>query len=71
MMKSREKKKKIDKLILKWDSKALPLSSIRKNVPPDYDKQRPLDEYLDFLDEIRPHIQELRRLKVFDKPFKI
>lgn len=71
MMKSQEKRKKADGLILQWDNKALSASNARKGMPPDYNKRRSLVEYFDFLDEIMPHIQELRRTTVFYKPFRL
>ena len=70
-MKSQVRRKKIDKLILEWDHKALSLSNDRKDTSHDYDKQRSLDEYFDFLDEVKPHKHELMYTNVIDKPFTL
>lgn len=68
-MKSWVKRKKIHKLILQWDHKAQLNSQIKERAHLDYDKQRSLEEYFNFLDEIKPHIHELRQTKMFDIPF--
>jgi len=68
-MTSSEEKIKDDGLIFHWDRKASHLS----NTPlKDHNHKRNLDEYFDFLDEMPPHKQELRKATLlYKQPFTI
>ena len=70
-MKSQMKRIESDKIIFHWDHNAPSSSDLRRNAHSDPDRPRSLDEYFDLLDEIRPHIHELRHTKMYDKPFTL
>ncbi|MDI6736449.1 MAG: hypothetical protein QME42_09730 [bacterium] len=70
-MKSQAKRTESDKLIFQWDNKASRFSGIKRNDSPEYNKQYSLDEYFDFLAEIKPNKQELKYTKVFTRPFTL
>ena len=65
------KSKKIDKIIFPWDHEASSSSNLRRNTPYDPNEQRCLDDYFDFLDQIKPHMHELRNTKMYGKPFTL
>ena len=70
-MKLQMKRIEIDNIIFHWDHKAPSSSNLRRNAHSDHDKPRSLDEYFDLLDEVGPHMHELRHTKMFDKPFTL
>lgn len=61
-MKSPVKRTKIDNLIFQWNHKIASDPGIKKNTN---NKQCSIEEYLDFLTEIKPYKQELYDTKIF------
>ena len=70
-MRLQMKRIEIDNIIFHWDHNAPSSSDLRRNAHFDPDRPRSLDEYFDLLDEIRPHIHELRHTKMYDKSFTL
>lgn len=68
-MKSQAKRTAGDKLTFHWDRKASRNASTRGDKQSDY--QKDLNAYFDFLDEVKPHREELRETQVFIKPFTL
>lgn len=64
-MKLQAKRKEDEKLIFQWDNK-----EIKKGIAGS-NKQSSLDDYLDFLNEIKPNKQELIKTKIFKIPFTL
>jgi hypothetical protein len=70
-MKLRGNRTQIDKLTFHWDHQASRSSHTQRGMDTDYDKKLSLDKYFDLLDEIKPHMPELRHTRVFEKPFTL
>jgi hypothetical protein len=70
-MTSKNNQSKPDLLSFHWDHGASNASDIEKDIQTDQDVKRNLDEYLDFLDQVRPTIQELWRTIIFKQPFTL
>ena len=70
-MKSQVKRTKVDQITHRWDHKASPPSNSERKAQYDPDEKRSLEEYFALLDEIRPHLHELKNTKVYDKPFTL
>ena len=65
-MKSQENK--IDKLEFHWDHKA---AKTLRTKQMDRDNANDFERYLDWLDEVKPSRRELRKTKIFNKPFTL
>lgn len=61
----------IDELTFHWDQKVPPSSHTQRGMDTDSDEKRSLDKYFELLDEIKPHVPELRNTRVFEKPFTL
>ena len=70
-MKSKRNKTKIDKLNLCWDEKASRLSQTQSIKKIESGKNVNFELYFNFLEELKPHERELRKTKLFDKPFTL
>jgi hypothetical protein len=70
-MTSQDNQRDFDTITLHWDHSASTPSDIEKNIRNDQPIKRNLDEYFNFLDQVRPHIDELRRTSIFKKPFTL
>jgi hypothetical protein len=70
MMNSKNKHRNSDILKFHWGPGA-PKPVRIKRKQSDQDIKRNLDEYFDFLDQVRPTIQELRRTIIFNQPFTL
>jgi hypothetical protein len=70
-MTSQDNQKDFDTITLHWDHSASTTSDIEKNIRNDQHIKLNLDEYFNFLDQVRPHIDELRRTSIFKKPFTL
>ena len=70
-MKSQAKRTASDKLTFHWDRKASRNTSTSGDMQSNYHQKRSLNTYFDFLDEVKPHMEELRQTQVFKKPFTL
>jgi len=68
-MKSQAKRTAADKLTFHWDRKASRNASTRGDKQSN--DQKDLTVYFDFLDEVKPHREELRQAQVFKKLFTL
>ena len=55
-MKSRAKREELDDIVFQWDHKAPSFADLAESDGAGPEGQRSLDEYLDFLEEIRPFL---------------
>ena len=67
-MKSSENKTDADKLDFFWDYNAARVLKARQG---ESGKKKNLDEYFEFLDEVKPGMRELRHTVIFDEPFTL
>jgi hypothetical protein len=71
MKSSKNKHGNYDILKFHWGTSASKPASIKKQVQTDQDIKLNLDEYFNFLEQVRPTIQEIRRTIIFKQPFTL
>ncbi len=71
MMKSPGDKSGVEEPVFHWNHDASRTLHNKGRSRLDHPKKLNLDKYFDFLEEFKPHIHELRRTRIFEKPFTI